>query len=233
MFQKNNEQNNKLKLTPELIWSKLGIYQEIILLGLILATYIISEFIYQLNPVKHYSIYEWHNRVFSIFNFQDVFSYLLKGILIGILVSFIIAALEILISKFKKEIWYKNLTRNNFLLPQTVTQKKMATIIVFSGSFIEEVIFRGLIFFAILPIWNSWIWAALIISSIFAFFHTDAQGFLASIWVFIISIVLSFLIFEYQTIVIVYSTHLTINLISIFVMPQLIEYSKNRMGNRS
>ena len=128
MYQKNKEQNNKLKLTPELIWSKLGIYQEIILLGLILATYAISEFIYKMNPIKHHSIYEWHNRVFAIFNLQSVFSYLLKGILIGIFVSFVIAMLEILISKLQNKNCYKNIMRNDFLLPKTDFQKKMAII---------------------------------------------------------------------------------------------------------
>ncbi|MEA3500067.1 MAG: CPBP family intramembrane glutamic endopeptidase [Candidatus Marinimicrobia bacterium] len=231
MFQKNNKQNNKLKLTPELIWSKLGIYQEIILLGVILATYAISRFIYNLNPIKHHSIYEWHNRVFEIFNLQDVFSFLIKGILIGIMVSFIITILDIIISKLQNEAWYKNITRNDFILPKTVGQKKMAAIIIFSGSFVEEIIFRGLIFFALLPVWNSWIWAALIVSSIFAFFHADIQGFLSSVWIFFISMVLSFLIFKYQSIVIIYSTHVTMNLISIFLMPQLIEYFKNRMEN--
>ncbi len=231
MYQKNKGQNTKFKLNPELIWSKLGVYQEIILLGLILTIYVISEFVYKMNPVKHHSIYEWHKRVFSIFELKDAFPFLIKGALIGILVSFMIVILEIIISKLKKENWYSNLTRNNFLLPKTKHQRKMATVIVFSGSFIEEVIFRGMIFFAILPIWNSWIWSALIVSSIFAFFHADVQGFLSSVWIFIISVILSFLIFEYQSIVIIYSTHLTINLISVFLMPQLIEYFKNIMEN--
>jgi membrane protease YdiL (CAAX protease family) len=211
---------NDLKISASLVWSPIGFYQQIFL-WLIAATIPAIVFLfYSINPIKYQSLYRWLTRVGGLFALENLVLDLILGLLVGTLLSFLFLLLEWLISHIKGESPTERLSRQDELIPQTPVQRRWAFAINLSASLVEEILFRAYLFMALITLWNHWLWAALLLSSIFAFVHTNMQQMSATVWIFITSLILSYFTVTRQSLIMPWGIHLSVNLMNLFIFPK-------------
>ena len=205
---------------PDIIWGKPGLFQQVIFALVALSIWAIVTFMISLNPASHEALIEWQYRVSGLFHFNNIVTYLGLAILIAAGLSLLFLILETLIAMLKNEDITIRLQRNDFLLPVTPGQKWRALGIIFTGSLVEEILFRAYLFQALFPLWNHWIWAALIVSAIFALVHTNMQGLSASIWIFLTSMLLITILMQTSSLLYAVILHFSINFFNLFIIPK-------------
>ncbi|HAE87587.1 TPA: hypothetical protein DCG86_06145 [Candidatus Marinimicrobia bacterium] len=211
---------NDLKISASLVWSPIGFYQQIFLWLFAAAVPAIVWLFYSINPLKYQSLYQWLSRVGELFTLENLIPDLVRGLLAGALLSFLFLLLEWLISRIKGESPAEHLSRQDELIPQTPVQRRWAFAINLSASMVEEILFRGYLLMALIPLWNHWLWAALLLSAIFAFVHTNIQQMSATVWIFITSLILSYFTVTRQSLIMPWGIHLSVNLVNLFVFPK-------------
>ncbi|MCD6234611.1 MAG: hypothetical protein DRP86_03870 [Candidatus Neomarinimicrobiota bacterium] len=211
---------NDLKISASLVWSPIGFYQQIFLWLFTAAIPAIVWLFYSINPLKYDSLYRWLSRVGGLFTLENLIPDLVLGLLAGAVLSFLFLFLEWLISRIKGESPIERLSRQDELIPQTPVQRRWAFAINLSASLVEEILFRAYLFMALISVWTHWLWAAILLSAIFAFVHTNIQQISATVWIFITSLILSYFIVTRQSLVMPWGIHLSVNLMNLFVFPK-------------
>ncbi len=209
------------KITASLVWSRIGLYQQVFLWLFTLSIPAVAWLIHSINPIKYTGIHDWLNRILALINIEHLLVYFIEGLALGMVLSVLFLALEWIISRIKGESPRERLSRQDELIPKTSVQKRWALAINISASVIEEILFRAYLFMALITLWNHWLWAAVLVSAIFAFVHTNIQQMSATVWIFITSLVLCYFTYTHQTLIIPWGIHLSVNLINLFVFPKL------------
>ena len=215
----NHHINTKHDMLPDLIWGLPGIYQQILFSLLTIFIWAGATVLGITNPVKYVKITHWQQRVMESVHLDNVLTYLLIAFLLALGLSLAFLIFEMIWAFFSKEDWLERISQNDYLLPVTSLQKKKALGIVITASVLEEILFRAYLLFALLPLWNSWIWAGFIISAFFALVHTNLQGLSASIWIFLLSLLFIFLLIQTESLLFIIFIHLFLNIINIFILP--------------
>jgi uncharacterized protein len=208
-------------ITPDMLWGKAGWLQQGIYW---LAAFFIFAAVWlptYLMPSRFPALENWQNRVLNALLTADL-KFIIWGIGLGLLLALLFAGAEILISKMKLEAWDKRLHNADFLLPQTKKQKQNAALINVSASIVEEILFRGFFFLALANLWTHWLWAAVLVSAVFALLHTNFQGFTASVWIFISSLILIWLLQKSGSLWPGAVLHYMLNSLNLFLLPKLI-----------
>lgn len=218
-----NENREEIKITASLVWSPAGFYQQVFLWLFTVSIPTVVYIVYSLNPVNRTGLYDWLFRVKELINLNHFISYLVLGLAGGIVLSFIFLFLEWFIGRIKGEETHERLYRNDELIPRTPVQKRWAALINLSASVMEEILFRAYLFMALIFVWNHWIWAALLVSAIFAFVHTNIQQLSATIWIFITSFFLCLFTVKLGGLAFPWGMHLGVNLVNLFIFPKISE----------
>ncbi|RKY54986.1 MAG: hypothetical protein DRP93_04255, partial [Candidatus Neomarinimicrobiota bacterium] len=158
--------------------------QEAVIFILLLFVYVLISIIITRSTSIHPGLENWMQSLQKIFNAQNIFMDLLWGVVAGIGLAIVLSFLDALVAVIGRKNVRKWLHRTDYMLPVTSVQKRWALRISLSGSVIEEIMFRGFIYMAIVPLWSHWIWAALLLSSVFSLLHAGVQGFWSTIWIF-------------------------------------------------
>ena len=182
-----------------------------------------SQLLVSINPSSYESLIHWQTRVLVYLHLNNSLSYLIYAALIAAAVSLIFLFFETAIALYLNEDIRIRLGKNDYLLPVTRMQKWRALGIIGIGAFIEEILFRAYLFQALLPIWDNWLWAALLVSAIFALVHTNLQGLSASIWIFITSMLLLSILIYTSSLLFAVTIHFFINFFNIFIIPKGIQ----------
>ena len=213
----NEPQNeNKLKILPDQLWNSLGMIQEAVML---LFVYVLISIIIARSTTAHPGLENWMQSLQKLFIGQTILMDLVWGIVAGFAVAIVLSLLDAFVAVIGRKDVRKWVHRTDYMLPVTPVQKRWALSISLSGSVIEEIMFRGFIYMAIIPLWSHWIWAALLLSSVFSLLHAGVQGFWSTIWIFIISIILCYVISRGGSIYFVAMTHVIINITNLFILP--------------
>lgn len=218
------------EISPRQLWNANGILQQFVFLLIMGWVYFIIRMLVHNAPGQYGGLERWLQFLQGMFRLSRQMSAFLTAPLIGIFIAFLLFGLDTLtgyLLKKKLQFWMR---RGDFMLPVDKKQRGWALAITFLGSGVEELLFRGFIFNAILPVWDSWIWAALILSALFAFLHAGLQGFWSSLWIFIVSVFLCGLAARGRTIYELTLIHITINLMNLFIIPFL--FAKIEEGKR-
>ena len=222
---KNKQNENQLVVTPDMLWNKSGLIQQLIVFIFLLIIYTTVIIILHRSPKPHLALNEWFTSLKGLFISSKWYWDIILGVIVGTILSHILMTFDIFVAWILKKDIPKWIHRADHLFPRTKTQKKHALIISLIGSTQEEVLFRAYILLAILPLWSHWIWSALILSTIFALFHAGLQGFWATLWIFITSIILCASIALGKSIYFVSAIHIMININNLILIP-LIYYKK-------
>mgnify|MGYP001362385694 CR=1 FL=1 len=214
---------NKLGVSPDQLWNAAGVVQQLITVALMLAAYAVVSLMVRRSPGAYPGLAEWLDALRGLFTLKDLGPGILRGIPAGILIAgilfFLDAAAGLLTRKPLKH-WIR---RTDYMLPLTKKQKKWALGIAVSGSAVEEALFRGFFFMALLPLWSSWIWSALLLSALFSLLHAAVQGFWSTLWIFLVSAVMCFFVMRGTGIYFVMAAHMAVNLTNLFVLPPLLD----------
>ncbi len=219
---KNEENNHKrLKISPEQLWNSLGMIQQVITAIVLLAVYTTIYFIVERSYVGHPGLTNWLDALNKLFLSDALLKDIALGLAVGIVLVILTALFDLFVAAIQKQNISEWMHRTDHLLPETKVQKRWALGISVVGSVVEEIMFRGFIFMAIINIWDHWIWASLIISSVFSLLHAGVQDFWATILIFIISMCLCVIVAMGGSIYLVAVTHIMINLSNLFILPML------------
>ncbi len=208
-------------LGPDVIWGGPGLFQQLVFILIAGSVWALSSLLVSINPHTFESIISWQDRVSALLHPDELAGYLLIALILGAVLSLAFLLLEILIAFFKHQNASIRLRRNDFLLPVSRPQKLHALGIIILGASVEEMLFRAFLFEAFLPIWSTWLWSALLVSAIFALIHTNLQGLSASIWIFLTSLILVFIIQTTHSLFFAIFLHFSVNFYNLFVLPGL------------
>ena len=214
---------HRLDLNPELLWNATGIIQQAVMSTLLLIVYVVVSLIISRSSGAHVGLQKWMSDLQALFSFEHILRNMCYGILIGLAALVLINLLDMLIPVLGRKDIRQWMHRTDYLLPRTRTQKHWALAISISGSIQEEIMFRGFIFLALIPLWSHWLWAALIMSAFFSLLHANVQGFWSTVWIYIISVILCAVLALSGSIYIVVMAHITINLSNLFILPLLFK----------
>ncbi|MGC9512583.1 MAG: CPBP family intramembrane glutamic endopeptidase [Fidelibacterota bacterium] len=215
-----DKDRNDIKISASLVWSPIGFYQQIFLWLFTAAVPAIVWLFYSINPLKYQSLYRWLTRVGELITLENLIPDLVLGLLAGAILSLLFLLLEWLISRIKGESPTERLSRQDELIPKTSVQRRWAFAINLSASMVEEILFRAYLFMALITLWNHWLWAALLLSAIFAFVHTNIQQMSATVWIFITSLILSYFTVTRLSLIMPWGIHLSVNLMNLFIFPK-------------
>jgi membrane protease YdiL (CAAX protease family) len=210
-------------ITPGLLWNKSGMIQPIVLSALMVFTFFIILYVTRHSQIEHPGLQSWLQRLQALFFSSKVFKDILIAAILGVVFSLLLQVLDALVALLMKENIRSWLHRTDNLLPVNALQKKWALAITIVGSSVEELLFRGFIFFAMVPIWSHWIWAALVLSALFAFLHANIQGFWSSVWIFLISMILCYFVASGRSLYFIATLHIFINLTNLFILPKVFK----------
>lgn len=217
-----------MEIGPEQLWNAGSLIQQVIFAGVLLIIYLIIRFLANADPQSHPGLQNWLQNLHGLFYLQKGTMILLAAPVLGAVFSVLLFGMDSLAGLLQKKDMKLWIRRSDNMLPENTVQRRWALLITLSGSTVEELMFRAFIFTALLPVWNSWIWAALLISAVFSLLHTGIQGFWPSVWIFIISVLLCYLLtagFSIYTLILI---HIGINLTNLFVFPRILGHFQNR-----
>jgi len=221
------ELENKLKVSPDMLWNKEVMKQQVFTAVFVLAVYAVILFLLKGSFKPFLGLHRWHESFIDLFMTPKWYKEIFMGIIAGTLISHLIVGLDLLVGSIMRKDIRKWLHRTDYLLPRTSSEKKWAFSITLLASTLEEIIFRAYILLAILPIWSHPIWAVLLLSAAFALLHGSLQGFWSTVWIFLVSIALCLSIVAGLSIYFVAAMHILVNLNNLFVIP-ILYYKKKK-----
>jgi len=210
---------NKLKVTPDQLWNSLGMIQQAVMSILLLFVYVLISIIIARSVSIHPGLENWMQNLQNLFHSNSLIMDLIWGALTGFTLVIILTVLDIFIAMIGRKNIRTWLHRTDYMLPETPKQKRWALSISLSGSVVEEIMFRGFIYLAIIPLWSHWIWAALLLSAVFSLLHAGVQGFWSTLWIFLISVSLCYFVSQGGSIYFVAMAHVVINITNLFILP--------------
>ncbi|MBN2780461.1 MAG: CPBP family intramembrane metalloprotease [Candidatus Marinimicrobia bacterium] len=214
---------NKLGISPDQLWNAAGIVQQLITAALMLSAYAVVSLMVRRSPGVYPGPAAWLETLRALFDLKDLGPGILWGIPAGMLIAGILFLLDAgvgMIATYPLRHWVR---RTDYMLPLTKKQKKWALGIAVSGSAVEEALFRGFFFMALLPLWSSWIWSALLLSALFSLLHAAVQGFWSTLWIFLVSLIMCLFVARGTGLYFVMAAHMAVNLTNLFVLPQLLD----------
>lgn len=204
-----------------MLWNKEVMKQQALSFVFIVMVYAVISLILHRSSSPLLGLHQWNDGFIDLFISPKWYWEIFLGIIAGIFISHSIVGLDVLVGRILRKDIRRWVHRTDYLLPVTILQKKWALSISFLASTIEEIIFRGFVLLAILPLWSHPIWAVLILSAFFALLHGGLQGFWSTVWIFLVSIVLSLSIVVGFSLYFVFAMHIIINLNNLFIIPIL------------
>ncbi|MDZ7795915.1 MAG: CPBP family intramembrane glutamic endopeptidase [Candidatus Marinimicrobia bacterium] len=228
MSRKDPGNYNRLHIRPGQIWNVQGMIQQAVMLGLILAVYSVILILTQRFPGEYGGLENWLQRLHGLFRTEHLLSDMITGALLGFVLSGVLFLLDCAVGYIKGKKVYDWVHRSDFMLPVNREQRKWALAIALSGSMIEEIMFRGFIFLAVMDLWGTWLWAALILSALFGFLHAGLQGFWSTLWIFIVSVLLCYFVVVGKSIYFLILLHMMVNITNLFILPLLAKKFRPR-----
>ncbi|MCF7833240.1 MAG: CPBP family intramembrane metalloprotease [Candidatus Marinimicrobia bacterium] len=213
------QHENRIEITPEQLWNVLGMIQQAVMLIILFFVYVVVSIIIARSASVHPGLVSWMQNLQNLFHSDNIPMDLVWGALAGFGLALFLSVLDTLVAVIGKKNVRQWLHRTDNMLPVTRVQKRWALSISLSGSIIEEIMFRGFIYMAIIPLWSHWIWAALLLSAVFSLLHAGVQGFWSTLWIFIISVFLCYFIAHGRSLYFVAMTHVIINISNLFILP--------------
>ncbi len=217
---------NKLNITPDQLWNIKGIIQQIVMVALMAIIYIVIVNYTGRSPGVHSGLENWLQNLHALFYTNTLLRDMFVAPVMGVAIAGSLFFLDTAVGYILKKNIFNWIHRADYMLPGNKTERNWALRIAIMGSTVEEIMFRGFIFIAIVPIWTSWIWSALLLSAGFGLLHAGVQGFWSTLWIFIISLLLCFFIILGSSIYFVILLHMTINITNMFILPYFLKRKK-------
>jgi membrane protease YdiL (CAAX protease family) len=216
-----DRRENPLGIRPEQIWNVQGMIQQAVMLLLMIITYSTVYFLTRGSPGKFPGLETWLSALHGLFRGSRFIPGIFGGAVTGLLLAAGLFMLDAAVGWIGRRDLRAWVHRSDFMLPRTREQRKWAWIIAVTGSVVEEILFRGYIFLAILHMWDSWLWPALILSAVFGFLHAGVQGFWSTLWIFMISMLLCYFVTAGKSMYFLVAVHMTVNVTNLFLLPAL------------
>jgi len=213
------QSENKMKITPEQLWNSLGMIQQAVMSIVLLFVYVLISIIIARSVSAHPGLENWMQNLQNLFHSDSILTDIVWGALAGLGMVLLLFVLDIIVAFIGRKDIREWIHRTDYMLPVTQIQKRWALSISLSGSIVEEIMFRGFIYMAIIPLWSHWIWAALLLSAVFSLLHAGVQGFWSTLWIFMISIFLCYFISQGGSIYFVAIAHVVINITNLLILP--------------
>ncbi|MCK5816627.1 MAG: CPBP family intramembrane metalloprotease [Candidatus Marinimicrobia bacterium] len=217
------QSENKMKVTPEQLWNSLGMIQQAVMSILLLFVYVMILIIIARSVSAHPGLENWMQNLQNLFHSNSILMDIVWGALAGLGMVLLLSVLDIMVAFIGRKNIREWIHRTDYMLPVTQIQKRWALSISLSGSIVEEIMFRGFIYMAIIPLWSHWIWAALLLSAVFSLLHAGVQGFWSTLWIFMISIFLCYFVSQGGSIYFAAIAHVVINITNLFLLPLLFK----------
>lgn len=217
------QSENKMKVTPEQLWNSLGMIQQAVMSILLLFVYVMISIIIARSVSAHPGLENWMQNLQNLFHSNSILMDIVWGALAGLGMVLLLSVLDIMVAFIGRKNIREWIHRTDYMLPVTQIQKRWALSISLSGSIVEEIMFRGFIYMAIIPLWSHWIWAALLLSAVFSLLHAGVQGFWSTLWIFMISIFLCYFVSQGGSIYFAAIAHVVINITNLFLLPLLFK----------
>ncbi|MBW6458040.1 MAG: CPBP family intramembrane metalloprotease [FCB group bacterium] len=214
---------NKLNIRPEQLWNAAAMIQQAVMMMVMIVVYTLVRIMVHSTPGKYTGIEHWLEQLHALFRLNTLPSDILLGAAAGFALAFVLLLLDAgvaLIRKKNVKLW---LHRSDYILPENKRQRRWALSVALVGSAVEELMFRGFIFLAILPLWNTWIWSALLLSAVFSLLHAAVQGLWSTIWIFIAGFLLCFFVVYGKSIYFIFFVHAMLNIANLFILPPLMK----------
>ncbi len=213
---------NKLNITPDQLWNIKGIIQQLVMVALMAIVYMVIIIYTGHSPGLHSGLESWLQNLHALFYTDTLFRDVLIAPVMGVAIAGFLFLLDTAVGYIRKENISNWIHRADYMLPGNKIERNWALGIAIMGSAVEEIMFRGFIFIAIVPIWTSWIWSALLLSAGFSLLHAGIQGFWSTLWIFIISLLLCCFIILGSSIYFVILLHMAINITNMFILPYFL-----------
>jgi membrane protease YdiL (CAAX protease family) len=214
---------NKLNIRPEQLWNAHSMIQQGVMVIIMAMIYSLVRVMVFSSPGRYTGLEHWLEQLHALFQLNTLPADILLGAAGGFLLAFVLFLLDAGVALVRR----KNITlwlhRSDYILPENKLQRKWALTITLVGSAVEELMFRGFIFLAILPLWNTWIWSALLLSAVFSLLHAAVQGFWSTIWIFIASLLLCFFVIYGKSIYYIVLLHAMLNIGNLFILPHVLK----------
>ncbi len=201
----------------------MGMIQQAVISIVLIFVYVLITIILARSASAHPGLENWIQNLQKLFAGRNIIMDLIWGMAAGLAMAIILFILDMFIAVMGRKNIRDWIHRTDYMLPVTPTQKRWALSISLSGSVVEEIMFRGFIYMAIIPLWSHWIWAALLLSAVFSLLHAGVQGFWSTVWIFMISIFLCYIISRGGSIYFAAMTHVVINITNLFILPILFK----------
>lgn len=211
------------EITPELIWSKYSVLQHLIFWLMALGAWYGLHWLGSNTERFTLPVWRYVARVRFYFYTGDFQQMALLGALFGLVILGLILLVDVLIAKMSNQPPAHQILRNYYLLPRTNTQGFVALIVGINAGVFEEIFFRGGIFTLLFFLTNSVVTSIVITSAVFALLHAPMQGWLSTVWIFIIGILLNIIVLETGNYYAAMFCHITVNIGNLFLVPALFE----------
>jgi membrane protease YdiL (CAAX protease family) len=228
--QKEPNKDDRIRIRPEQLWNSTGLLQQAVFSAVLIFSYLGIYLLNDANPGAYPGLDNWLQSLHSLFRLRQGMTLILLAPLIGAALSLLIALLDTAAGLLQKADIHTWIHRTDDLLPDNRRQQYWAFWISLTGSTVEELMFRAFLFTALIPVWNSWVWAALLLSAVFSLLHTGVQGFWSSLWIFFISVLLCYFLVLGFSIYALILIHISINLMNLFGIPYLLKKWEGSSG---
>ena len=219
-------EENKLDITPDQLWNVQSIIQQAVMAVIMIASYFLVRYMIGTSPGQFSGLENWLERLHALFATKslpsDMFTGVLTGFALAVVLFFLDAGVGIILRRNIK-LW---IHRSDYMLPVDKVQRKWALTTALVGSPVEELMFRGFIFLGILPIWNTWIWSAMLLSAVFSLLHAVVQGFWSTLWIFIVSLLLCYFVTIDKSFYFIALVHAMLNVTNLFILPHILKRKK-------
>ncbi|MDZ7822077.1 MAG: hypothetical protein U5N26_09860 [Candidatus Marinimicrobia bacterium] len=144
---KDPKHRKTFRIRPEQVWNVQGMIQQLVMLLIMLAVYTVARLLTQDPEGGYTGLISWLQQFHGLFRTPHLLSDLLTGALAGAALAGMFLLLDVAVGyirdRAKLNEW---IHRSDFMLPENRKQRKWALGIALSGSAIEEILFRGFIF---------------------------------------------------------------------------------------
>jgi len=211
------------EITPELIWSKYSVIQQIIFWLVVIAAWHGLQWIGSTYEQFTIPVWRYTARIQSFFYSGDFRGDVLHGIYWGAGVLLLVLLSDYLIAWIKKEPAIDHILRNREILPRTKKQQYIALLVGVNAGIFEEIFFRGGLFVLLSLLTGSPESAIIITAASFALLHAPMQGWYSTAIIFLVGILLNVLLLSSGSYFTPMFCHITINIGNLFFVPAIFQ----------
>jgi membrane protease YdiL (CAAX protease family) len=225
MVELESQDNNNPRehISPDLLWSKYSVIQQLIFWLVGLAAWHGLNWIGANYERFTLPIWRYVSTFRSYFFTGNMQGMILLGTICGLAILGLLVLTDYIIARSKNEKPAKHILRNYYLLPRTNKQRYIALFVGINAGIFEELFFRGALYILFFILTGSVVLGVLFTAILFAILHAPIQGWYSSLWIFMVGIFLNILILQTESYYASIFCHIVINIGNLFLIPAMLE----------